>query len=740
MAEKFKVTKMDGYTLYENEGGPTLGVAPGEGGVLIVDGLAFKDLNRDGKLDRYEDWRLPIDERVADLAARMSPEQIAGLMLYSSHQAICRVNPLAKYTGQDEEDTRENIWDLSGSQKAFLKNDDLRHVLVAMADSAVAAARWNNNAQAFAEKTGLGIPVSISSDPRHTPIATAEFDMGSGGDLSVWPDHLGLAATFDPEITRRFGEIASAEYRAMGITTALSPQVDLASDPRWWRFSGTFGAGVQLACDMARAYCDGFQSSPAEHALAKAAGAPGWGFRSVNAMVKHWPGGGSGEGGRDAHFGYGKYAVFPGNAQEEHLAPFIKGAFALEGDTACASAVMPYYTVSWNYDTVYGENVGNSYSKYIIADLLRGKYGYDGVVCTDWLITHDPGPVDFFFSGKCWGVESLSVAERHLKILLAGVDQFGGNNDRKPVLEALEIGAKEHGREFMLKLFRTSARRLLKNIFRAGLFENPYVDPAQTEKLAGCAEFCAAGFDAQVKSVVMLKNDGALPFKKRAKAYVPSRHLKASTNFLGFPLPERTVAPLDKALAEKYFDMVDKPEDADMAFCFIKSPEGKGYTKEEGYLPMSLQYRPYTATGARERNIAGDDDRSYKGKTGTVSNESDLDMVLDTKKTMGDKPVIVFVNAANPFVASEFEAVASAVLLGFAVTPEALLEIASGAREPSGLLPFQMPADMETVEKHCEDLGRDMIPYRDSVGNVWDFAFGLSWSGKIDDERTRKYR
>ena len=741
MAEKFKKIKKEGYWLYENEGGPVLGVAEGmEKHVLVIDGFAFKDLNRNGKLDDYEDWRLPVRRRVADLARQMSMEEIAGLMLYSSHQAICRENPLAKYMGQDEKDTRENIWDLSESQKNFLHDDNLRHVLVAMAESTPAAARWNNNAQAFAQSLGLGIPVNISSDPRHTPMATAEFDMGSGGDLSVWPGHLGLAATFDPDVVRHFGEIASKEYRAMGIATALSPQVDLASEPRWWRFSGTFGSGVKLACDMARAYCDGFQSSGENRALAETAGEPGWGFDSVNAMVKHWPGGGSGEGGRDAHFGYGKYAVFPGGAMSDHLAPFTQGAFRLDGKTGCASAVMPYYTVSWGYDDKYGENVGNSYSKYIITDLLREKYGFDGVVCTDWLITPDAGPPDVFFTGKCWGVEDLSVAQRHYKLLMAGVDQFGGNNDKGPVLEAFEMGVKEHGEEFMINRLRASACRLLKNIFRTGLFENPFVDPEESGKIAGCQEFRRAGFEAQVKSVVMLKNDGVLPIRKRAKVYVPKRRLKAGTHFLGFPLPEREIAPLDADTASKYFDIVDSPEKADFAFCFIHSPNGKGYLKEDGYLPISLQYRPYTATNAREHSIAGEENRSYRGKTGTVSNESDLDMVLDTKKAMGGKPVIVFANTENPFVAAEFEQAASAILLSFSVTQEALLDITSGKYEPSALLPFQMPGDMETVESHCEDLGRDLVPYKDSCGNVWDYAFGLNWGGVIDDERVRKYR
>jgi beta-glucosidase len=742
MSEKFKIIAKEGYTLYVNDEGPVLGAGPGmEGHILVVDGFAFKDLNRNGTLDPYEDWRLPLETRVADLASRMSTGEIAGLMLYSAHQAIAKHNPLAMYLGQDAVDTRKNVWDLTESQKKFLKDDNLRHVLVAMADSTEAAARWNNNVQAFVEGIGLGIPVNISSDPRHTPAATAEFDMGSGGDLSAWPDSLGLAATFDPDIARRFGEIASKEYRAMGIATALSPQIDLATEPRWWRFSGTFGEGTRLDTDMARAYCDGFQTSEDDRALPVQAQAPGWGFDSVIAMAKHWPGGGSGEGGRDAHFGYGQYAVYPGGNFEEHLKPFIEGAFKLEGKTGRAAAVMPYYTISWDVDGRNHENVGNNYSSYIITDLLREKYGYDEVVCTDWMITHDAGPVESMLGGKCWGVERLSVAERHYKVLCAGVDQFGGNNEKAPILEAYALGVKERGEDFMRERFRTSARRLLRNIFRTGLFENPYLDAEESRKIAGCPEFISAGRDAQIKSVVLLKNAaGVLPLKKRLKVYVPKRHIKAGTSFLGFPTPERDAAPLDAALLREYFDEVSGPDEADAAFCFIESPKGQGYTKAKGYLPVSLQYRPYTAANARARSIAGLDNRSYRGKTGAVSNDCDLDLVLDTKKAMGNKPVIVFVRTSNPFVAAEFENAAAAILIDFSVEKRALLDLVSGKAEPSGLLPFQMPCDMETVEAQAEDVPRDMVPYQDSAGNIWDFAFGLNWSGVIQDERVKRYR
>ncbi|MDZ7720966.1 MAG: glycoside hydrolase family 3 N-terminal domain-containing protein [Balneolaceae bacterium] len=374
--------------------GPTIGYSLNSGvEILQLDGAAFKDLNKNGELDPYEDWRLSADERAEDLASQMSVEQIAGLMLYSAHQSIPAGEGgfrAGTYNGSPLSESDAEPSDLTDQQKQFLEEDNLRHVLITTVESPAVAAQWNNNAQAFAEGLGLGIPMNTSSDPRHETVADAEFNEGAGGDISMWPGSLGLAATFNPDATEQFARIASREYRALGITTALSPQIDMATDPRWMRVSGTFGEDSQLSADMARAYVDGFQSSSEEEEISG-----GWGYESVNAMVKHWPGGGSGEGGRDAHYGFGKYAVYPGNNFDEMLIPFTEGAFNLKGETEMASAVMPYYTISVG-QSPEGEDVANAYSDYIIQELLRDKYGFDGVVCTDWGVTGDHNVMDSF--------------------------------------------------------------------------------------------------------------------------------------------------------------------------------------------------------------------------------------------------------------------------------------------------------------------------------------------------------
>ena len=743
------------FKIVEQPKGITLGYAPSSGvKILKVGDLSFKDLNRNGTLDKYEDWRLPTDERAKDLSAKMSIEQIAGLMLYSAHQAIpAREAGFGRgtYNGKTLKESGGLPSDLSDQQKEFLTKDQLRHVLITTVASPEVAAIWNNNAQALVEGNSLGIPVNTSSDPRHTAIASTEYNAGSGGKISMWPETLGLAATFDAQLIEKFGSIAAKEYRALGIGTALSPQVDLGTEPRWNRIDGTFGEDPRLASDLGRAYIDGFQTSKGKDEIKD-----GWGFSSVNAMVKHWPGGGPEEGGRDGHFAYGKFAVYPGNGFKTQLIPFTEGAFKLNGKTKTASAVMPYYTISYRQDNAYSENVGNGFSKYIITDLLRKEYNYDGVVCTDWGITRGEGKFLDEFVGRPWGVEKLNEVEKHYKVLMAGVDQFGGNNAAGPILEAYQMGVKEHGETFMRKRFEESAVRLLRNIFRLGLFENPYVDPATTKSTVGNPEFMKAGYEAQLKSLVLLKNKSTvLPVVGRKTVYVPKRIVPARRDWFGNVTPEKIEDPVNVDLLKKYFNVTDDPSKADYAFVFVDSPEsGTGYSREDrqkggnGYLPISLQYETYTATTSRAKSIAAGDpvldstinNRSYKDKSITAANVSDLRSVLDTKKAMNGKPVIVVVNASNPMIFKEFEPNVDGILMGFGVQHQAILDVVSGKVEPSGLLPIQMPANMETVESQLEDVPHDMQVHKDSEGNSYDFAFGLNWKGKIDDSRTKKYK
>jgi beta-glucosidase len=271
----------------------------------------------------------------------------------------------------------------------------------------------------------------------------------------------------------------------------------------------------------------------------------------------------------------------------------------------------------------------------------------------------------------------------------------------------------------------------------------------------GNPEFMKAGYEAQLKSIVMVKNHGnVLPKSGKPKVFVPQRFYPQTPGMFGLSMgPEaHWDYPIDRALVEKYFDWAETPEEADFALVMVREPQpGSGYDVNDrkkggnGYVPISLQYRPYKAEFARATSIAGGDpkelftNRTYKNKSVKTLNETDLDLVIDTKKKMGEKPVVVVVNVSRPAVLSEMEPYADAMLLTFGVQNQAVLDIVSGAAEPSALLPMQMPVNMKTVEEQCEDVPHDMIPLVDADGNAWDFAFGLNWSGVIKDNRTQKY-
>ena len=294
------------------------------------------------------------------------------------------------------------------------------------------------------------------------------------------------------------------------------------------------------------------------------------------------------------------------------------------------------------------------------------------------------------------------------------------------------------------------------NSFRTGLFENPYLDPAVSAETVGKPEFMEKGYQAQLKSVVMVKNsDSVLPMKSaevKPKVYVPQRYFPQMVNFFGMVTPERWEETFATELLEKYYEPVSDPAEADFAIVVIDAPtSGTGYSAEDvknggnGYIPISLQYSDYTANHAREVSLAGGDrleksaNRSYKGKSVKTANKADLQTVIDTKKAMGSKPVITIVSTGKPFV-PEFEPYSDAILVSFGCQNQAILDLISGAVEPSALLPMQLPADMKTVELQKEDVPFDMECYVDADGNAYDFAFGLNWSGRIDDARVKKYR
>ena len=715
----------DRYVLYRNQGGREIGA--GEKGVVFEDGFAFRDLEGNGRLYPYADWRLSDEERARDLAARLTVREMLGLTLHSPSQ------PVPAMPGQMEHPRHLRRQDLPGGgghgplgphhqQVDMVKRRGMRHFLVSQLQSVQTAVRWSNQIQSLAEGLPHGIPVNLSSDPRHGAAAEgAEFRSAAHG-VSQWPEGLALSACRSEDTARRFARVMAREYRALGIVTFLGPQIDLGTDPRWFRIRDTFGGDVEWTIRLTRAFCDALQTTEDSDT--------GWGRRSVIAMAKHWPRGGTGEGGRDAHYPFGKYAVYPGGHFETHLRPFTEGAFRLEGKTACCAAVMPYYSVSWDQDQTNHENVGNSYNTYLIRDLLIGSCGYQGVICTDWGIVYDPTPhVGMYVrGGKCHGVETWPLEERILRLMMNGVDQFGGYDDIDRVEAAYQLGCQRYGQHAMEARLRLSAYKLLLNLFRVGLFDNPYLDEAESEKVVGCPQFVQAGLKAQQQSPVLLKNaHSALPLAQRElNVYIPRRTVAPYYSFVRIRTQAQQIDPVAGCALPDGWRRVDSPKQADAAVVFITSPFGRnGYefdmlsrtqSPDAGYVPISLTYRPYTARLARPQSIAGGDprepdaNRSYRGKTESSANESDLDLVLQTKAAMESKPVVVVIRMDRPCVLAEFEPFADAIVADFGVGRQAIFDLLTGLVPPQGRLPVTLPADMDTVETHCEDSPDDIKP------------------------------
>jgi beta-glucosidase len=290
--------------------------------------------------------------------------------------------------------------------------------------------------------------------------------------------------------------------------------------------------------------------------------------------------------------------------------------------------------------------------------------------------------------------------------------------------------------------FEQSAIRLLKNMFRVGLFENPYLDVAETISTVGHPDFMEAGYRAQLKALVLLKNsNGVLPLSQEVKVYIPGRFIPASRNFFGREMPEQYAKSLKSALASRYFYLTDNPAEADVAIVVIvnlQNGRAAGYSMEDaekggnGFLPITSQYGPYTSTEARETSLAGDAregdvlNRTYKGKTLEARNSADLELVMKTVKAMKGKPVVVVLKMSNPTVVSKIEKEVQGLLINFNVQDQAVLDIISGKAEPSGLLPLQMPADMAKLERRMEDVPFDIEVHVEGNGNIYISALCLT--------------
>jgi beta-glucosidase len=623
--------------------------------ILTINGLQFKDLNRSGKLDKYEDWRLSYDVRANDLISKMSVEQKVGFMLISttrlkndwSFEAPKTTEPVTSDFNEvdlvqtinmfSKQPLPVPIMSAAGTTKAVTQYH-LRHFILRVNTNTRTIAEWSNKLQALCESDGLGIPAIVSSNPRNHITKDASIGLSVGKTtFSNWPGELGLSATKDLKLVREFAEIARQEWAAVGLRKGYMYMADLSTEPRWQRVEGTFGEDANWVAKMMTEIVLGFQGNKLNNT-------------SIALTTKHFPGGGATEGGQDPHFNWGKNEVFPGGLFKNNLIPF-KAAIK-----AGTSSIMPYYSIPNN--TQY-EKIAYAYNKGVLQDLLRKQLGFKGI------INSDTGPIEMM----PWGAENLSIKERYKKTLEAGVNIYSGSADPSPLLETVKSGMVD------MKLIDHSVYLLLIEKFELGLFENPYVDEEAAVKLVGNNAFQEKANVAFRKSIVLLRNarlpgqkTNTLPLKPKTKIYFESYFQKKGASASNIYL----------ATDNKYdIEFVKTPEEADEIILWITSGSKSLFDADGTPLYLSLS-----------KNAV---DVNY------INN-------LTVKK-----PTILVINYTNPWVIDEIyndknKGNIKAVLATFGTTTEAVLDVVTGKFNPTGKMPFTTPISEEASQKQQSDV------------------------------------
>ncbi|GAB3098096.1 glycoside hydrolase family 3 protein [Pseudomaricurvus hydrocarbonicus] len=606
---------------------------------MSKDGCQFRDLNRNGVLDPYEDWRLLPAERAQDLISRMTLPEKAGQLLHGN--ALDDTPFGVPATGYNLNQIADAI-----------QNHHITYFVSRLALPPKALAEANNSVQAVAENTRLGIPVVMSTDPRHHFQETVGASVQSAG-FTQFPETLGFAAINQSGLTREFADIVRQEYRAVGFTMALSPQADLSTEPRWPRINGTFGENAKLAKRMVEAYVDGIQD-----------GSHGLGPNSVASVVKHWVGYGAAKDGLDAHNYYGRFADLSSEQLPYHIEPF-KGAFSSK-----VAGVMPAYPIFSGVE-INGKvlpDVAAGYNQPMLS-MLRNDYGFEGVILSDWAITNDCGTIckEGFPEGErpsfrgistAWGVENLTQSERFAQALHAGVDQFGGVLDSNALLSAVQQGRVSESR------LDESVLRVLRQTFSLGIFEAPFVKSLKATKIVATPESKELALKLQAQSMVVLENK---------KQILPLDANTVSKVYLG--------EGIDTSVFENAgFTLVHQPHIADVAILKTDSPYETLYPN---FFFGAIQH---------DGSLAFPDDQPTLQQARAISQTT---------------PVILSIYLDRPAVLTPFKPIAAAVLGNFGASDQALVNALTGKVKAIGSLPFEMPASMKAVEKQKSDTPND---------------------------------
>tara|TARA_B100000282_G_scaffold55935_1_gene36703 strand:- start:182 stop:2068 length:1887 start_codon:yes stop_codon:yes gene_type:complete len=596
---------------------------------IYKDDYLFRDLNKNQQLDIYEDARVSIELRVNDVLSQMTIKEKVGLMFHPPFT----VNP----------GIGMRIYEIliRGNQftESHIIKKNINHFNLYGNPDPVKLAKRINQLQNYAARSRLGIPLTISSDPIHEVERGGGIASFSVQGFSKWPSQLGLAATRDVELVKKFADIARQEYLAVGIRTALHPMADLATDPRWARNFGTFGSDSKLSTSLTLAYMDGFQGENINS-------------QSVLTMVKHFPGGGPQENGLDAHLMSGENQVYPGKMFDYHLEPFIE---AINNNL---KVIMPYYGIAVDQSN---ENIAIGFNRYLLSDLLREKLNYDGVICSDWGI----------ITGRHWGVTNLTIPERYIKAINAGIDQFGGEMHPEIVVQLVKENKINESR------IDRSARRILKNKFELGLFDDPFVDIESVDKLINTQITRKLALDAQRKSVVMLKNNNLLPLTEETKIYVDGMEFKDSD-----------------------INKVNTIEEADVILMYLHTVFNGNQEPGTDRLFDRFLSNLFPNTDLRFNNQV-------------IKRASEYSQV---------KPLILVVDLNRPAILSELNDLSDALIGTFGVNDEVIHEIINGKTNPSGKLPFELPSSMSEVEEQLEDVPDD------TANPLYKYGYGLSFT------------
>lgn len=708
--------------------------------LLTLDGQTFKDLNGNGALDAYEDWRLPAQARVSDLLAQMSLPEKAGLMLIDTLNAQCQGSLKTPDTLDylHRQHMRRFVFrnTVTGAGTTQCKPD-----AGFRAGSSVTpeeAAHYMNSVQQLGEASRLGIPVLFKSNARNhiDPDARAGINE-SAGAMSAFPKEAGIAAaalgeqfrkegqanTGDMDVIRAFARVMGAEWRAINLRGMYGYMADLSTEPRWYRTHETFTEDADLAANIMKMLVETLQGQVDDNGVSLST------QTQVALTLKHFPGGGPQALGLDPHYAFGKLQVYPAGNFAWHLRPF---AAAIDSGVA---AIMPYYgvPVDVSHEGVTYQPIGFAFSPEIVTGLLRDTLGFKGYVNSDTGIIND----------RAWGLEEKSVPERVAAAINGGTDTLSGFHDVQTIIDLVDAGLVSEAR------VDAAATSLLTPMFQMGLFENPYVDAKAANAIVGSEAHRDVGMDIQRKSVVLLQNrNNVLPLKTGGKVYILGDFNAEKVAAYGFDVIDGNAEQRPSAQGSDYV----------LISLTAKVKNGKNYVSNAPTFGLNAEHtNPQVLAGIKGydgKSVWGasdacvsygaekctDDSLIFGGAypweadildfTGMAQAQSwqvipALETVQAVMNEVGDKnKVILHVYFRQPYVLDTESGLldAGAIVAGFGISDSALLDVLTGKAKPQGKMPFALAKSRQAIIDNLPD-----APGYPQEDTLFPFGFGLSY-------------